>query len=917
MAGVPGADGARNRARGDVATSARTGYAGPLAPLPLPPPGADPGSAPMSNPPVPASPSRTLRPTGSSPVSAPPTAPPLDARTRREILSGARVQVAFTAFVAVVLLSLAGVVVALVAAIFSELMPAIRQDLARKAARGAQELALATQAAVLREDRALIRDATRGYREDPDVEAIVAADATGRVLFAHGTPPFTPEALVASGGRGYRADPRHLIAWDESSRDGRGVNRVAVVVSTRRLAAGARLQRSVVATGLAVILLALLVSVLFVRLYVRPLLKITAQAFLELEATTTAALAAARAKSEFVANMSHEIRTPMNGILGMTELLGGTQLTHKQRRYVDTVAASARALMGIINDILDFSKLDAGKLLLAPERVDVRAVAEEVTELLAAAAHGKGIEIVCHVAPEVPAAVVCDPTRLRQVLTNLVGNAVKFTERGQVVLRVTPEPTADGPGLARLRFAVQDTGIGISPADQTRLFAAFSQVDGSLARRHDGTGLGLSISRRLVELMGGELRVESDLERGSCFHFTLSLPRTDDPDAPLPDLGAHALRVLVAEANETNRQVLVEHLAAMGVRDVTTAPPERAVATLAAAAPPFGLLLLGVQPRGPSLIEIAERVRLVDRTVRIFLLTVPGDGSLPTIARAGLVHATLPKPIRRQELAALLERLLLAGPSDRPSLGEENAVMSLPPPPVAPGRPRVLVAEDNEINQQVILEMLAELGYDAELVSNGRDAVERVATGEFPLVLMDCQLPVLDGYAATREIRAREGEDRHTIVIALTAHALAGERQRALDAGMDDHVAKPIGTAALERVLARWTGPANPSGRAPTPGEEDVLDADVAVSPTVARLFVQHVPQQLEDLQGALNARDDEALRAHAHKLRGSATVIGAQRMAVLCGELELVPRDAAAKLVGLRAEFERVKGALAAFRER
>jgi len=848
-------------------------------------------------------------------VSAP--APRLDAQTRRRILSGARVQVAFTVLVAAVLLFLSGVVVALVALIFSELTPAIRRDLERKAERGAHELALATQAAVLQEDWTMIRDATRGYREDPDVEAIVAADAKGRVLFAHGTPPFTPEAMVASGGRGYRADPRHLVAWDESSRDGRGVNRVALVVSTRRLAAGARLQRSIVATGLAVVLVALLVSVLFVRLYVRPIQRVTEQAFLQLETTTAAALAATRTKSDFLANMSHEIRTPMNGILGMTELLAATQLTQKQRRYVDTVAASARALMAVINDILDFSKLDAGKLLLAPERIDVRAVAEEVTELLAATAHGKGVEVVCHVAPDVPAWVVSDPTRLRQVLTNLVGNGVKFTERGQVVLRVTPEPAADGPGLARLRFAVEDTGIGISPEDQTRLFAAFSQVDGSLTRRHGGTGLGLSISRRLVELMGGELQVESDLDRGSCFHFTLALPRSDEPGAPLPDLGPHALRVLVADANETSRQVLVEHLAAMGLRDVVTAPPDRAAATLAAAVPPFGLLLLGAQPRGPSVVEIAERVRLVDRTVRVLLLTVPGDGSLPTVARAGLVDGTLPKPIRRQELAARLERLLLSSPSDRPSLGEAVPLVTLPPPPAATGRPRVLVAEDNEINRQVILEMLAELGYEAELVDNGRDAVERVATGEFPVVLMDCQLPVLDGYAATRAIRAREGDDRHTIVIAVTAHAMAGERQRALDAGMDDHVTKPIGTAALERVLARWTGPRSPSGHAPAPGGDEVLDADVAVSPTVARLFVQHVPQQIEDLQAALNARDDEALRAHAHKLKGSATVIGAQRMVALCQELERAPRNAADQLLNLRAEFEQVKDALATLRER
>jgi signal transduction histidine kinase/DNA-binding response OmpR family regulator len=849
-------------------------------------------------------------PRSSSPPNDP--APPRGGAARRRVLSGTRIQAAFTVFVTVVIVTLSASVFVVVGWIFDGLTPAIARDLRLKAERGARELTLATQTGVLVEDRAMVRDATAGYRSDPDVLAVVVANAQGKVLLSIGAPPFTPEALVATGGSGFRELPDSFVAWSDSNIEGQQVNRVAVAVSKHRLAAGARLQRSILITGAVVAVVALLVSVLFVRLYIRPILKVTERAFLRLEATTAEALAATRAKSEFLANMSHEIRTPMNGVLGMTELLAGTQLTHRQRRYVDTVATSARSLMAIINDILDFSKLDAGKLILAPEAVELRTIAEEVTELLGSTAHGKGLEIICHVTADVPGSVRCDSTRLRQVLTNLVGNAVKFTERGQVVLKVSRESRPGSQAQIPIHFEVEDTGVGITAEDQSRLFAAFTQVDGSLTRRHGGTGLGLSISKRLVELMGGALRVVSEPDCGSRFYFTLELPPTDAPVSPLPDLTSQVLRILVVDANETTRAVLVEHLAAMGLRDVQVATPATAERALADAVPPVDLVVLGTQPRGGPVIQLAERIRRAAPSARLLLLTVPGDGSLPTVARAGLVDASLPKPIRRRELAERIARMVLSPVSAPPEQAPEPPLWTtMPPPNPSPDRPPLLVAEDNEINRQVIVEMLAELGYAADLAANGQEAVDRLAAGEYPLVLMDCQMPVLDGYAATRAIRAREGEHKHTPIIAVTAHAMAGERQRALDAGMDDYVTKPIGTAALERVLARWLGTPIPTDHPSIVVDDDTLSSDVAISPTVARLFLQHVPQQLEDLQAAVNTRDDAALRTHAHKLKGSATVIGAARMASLCRELESSGADAAGKLGRLRAEFERVKVAL------
>ena len=834
---------------------------------------------------------------------------------RRRVLSGVRVQVAFMLFTAALLVAVSGVAYLLVARIFDELTPSIRHDLELKAQRSAKEAALSGDVGILLADEKMLNEAVADYAGDADVRSIVFADATGKVIFTHGTPPVPPGQLVGEPGKGFRAEPGYLFAWRECEIEGEKVGRVAVVVSTQRLAAGARLQRNILTSGAIAIVVALFVGLLFVRLYIGPIIRVSERAFLRLEKTTAAALEATRLKSEFLANMSHEIRTPMNGIVGMTELLVGTHLTNKQRRFVDTIQTSAQALMAIINDILDFSKLDAGKLTLLPEPTDLRELVEDVTELLAAQAHHKGLEISCHVAPSVPRSVFCDPTRLRQVLTNLVGNAVKFTERGEIQIQVsaTEGPPSDEP--TKVLFEVVDTGVGIAEEDRHLLFDAFTQVDGSLTRRQGGTGLGLSISKQLVMQMGGDLEVESAVGRGSTFYFVVPLVSAPTGPEPPRDLSKYGVRVLVVEPSESNRRLIVGLLEAWHVRHAQTGDHERALELLAGQqSDPIGIVIVGASPGSQGALELAERIRAMHAAVKIMVLSASSDGSLPTFARAGLVEATVSKPIRTAELYENLERVLENKVSSAPPPRESLPLASLAPPRSV-DHPHLLVAEDNEVNQQVILEMLAELEYGADLVANGKEALEAAKTGKYPIVLMDCQMPVMDGYEATRQLRRHERDDRHTVVIAVTAHAMHGERQRAIDAGMDDYITKPVSASALEKVLERWSeaGAKAAPNAAPEPTESGMLDPDVPVSPTVARLFLQHVPRQVEDIQEAVKNQDSEALKTRAHKLKGSCTAVGALRMTEICRALEPHPKNAAELVDSLRQEFKKIEKVFAA----
>ncbi len=527
-----------------------------------------------------------------------------------------------------------------------------------------------------------------------------------------------------------------------------------------------------------------------------------------------AAEAAAVAKGQFLANMSHEIRTPMNGIIGMLDLLGTTPLSARQRDFVDTINHSADTLLTVINDILDFSKIDAGKLDLETVDFDVRSTVEEVVHLLAEPAQVKGLELACLVYHDVPTAVRGDPARLRQILTNLLSNAVKFTERGEVVVRVTA--VEDTAADVLVRCEVSDTGIGISPEARARLFESFTQADASTTRRYGGTGLGLAIAKHLARLMGGEIGVESEPGRGSTFWFTARLAKRLPGEAPVVSpVALRGLRVLVVDDNATNRAIVRQQLAGWGVRSEAVDGGPAALARLRVAAGeglPFDLVLLDLQMPGMDGLELARAIKADPALVapRLVLLTSVGFDQHAVEARQIGIAAYLTKPVRQSHLYDCLVTVMSGSPGTAaaPAATAPGAV----PPPAPVGapreeddqRPRVLVAEDNAVNQKVAAHLLGARGLRVDLVSDGRQALDALARDSYRLVFMDCQMPVMDGYETTAAIRAGENGDRHVPVIAMTAGALASDREKCLAAGMDDYIAKPITSAALDRLLARW-----------------------------------------------------------------------------------------------------------------